>query len=125
NCGQVGLLNQPRTLNSSPTTLAPAPITYAPQEIIVVVNSDAQQQVKQLWCVGNKCNRAFRPRFNEPRVVHRRPFVVGTAPTLPGAPGAIVIGQRTGVSSCRDSFTSTRRPQLNPNSAVGYEVMSE
>ena len=103
----------PGLLFPSGSVIGPAPTTYTPQEIIVGVNSDAQQQVKQLWCVGNKCNPAFRPRFNEPRLVQRRPFVVGTAPTLPGAPVRLLLGKETGVSSCRDSFSSTASPQLN------------
>jgi hypothetical protein len=80
-------------------------MTYTPQEIIVVVNSDAQQQVKQLWCVGNKCNRAFRPRFNEPDLCTGVLSSLAPRRLCQVRQVRLLSGKETGVSSCWDSVT--------------------
>ena len=59
-----------------PETVAPTPVTYAPQEIIVVVNSNAQQPVTKP-CVGDNCKRGFHPGFNNRAHVHPRVFAGG------------------------------------------------
>jgi hypothetical protein len=85
--------------------IGPAPMTYTPQEIIVGVNSDAQQQVKQLWCVGNKCNRAFRPRFNEPDLCAGVLSSLAPRRLCQVRQVRLLSGKETGVSSCCDSVT--------------------
>jgi hypothetical protein len=57
----------------------PTIVTYAPQEVIVVVNSSAQQPATKS-CVGDNCKRGFRPGFNHRWHIHSRGFASGSRP---------------------------------------------
>jgi hypothetical protein len=103
----------PGLLFPSGSVIGPAPTTYTPQEIIVGVNSDAQQQVKQLWCVGNKCNPLSVPASMSRDLCNGVLSLLAPRQLCQVRQVRLLLGKETGVSSCRDSFSSTASPQLN------------